>query len=207
MKKAVRTGAFLVLPALALTLLACSPSIQDTNAAAAQRAEVQARNAMLRVNPRFAQATADYSAQVERLRTTEFTPREEQVGLTFAVNRLADAIELVPHAEGLSLDAAASVVRNYAPTNVLGTSVPVANRDNINALRAASAVLLGIANGPYISAPNVKTQATRFQREVDAIALTPPIQRRGAVLGALQRADDTLRAIEIAVARGQVMSR
>jgi len=158
-----------------------------------------------RVDPAYRQALVEYGRQVRAIR---FEPEyRQQMAMRAALQRLADAIELIPYSgRGGLVEVAADRIRDDAAR--VGYEGGAA-QDDARAIREAldeSALVLDrLAQGRYRNAAQVQAQSFALRQQVDAVYPWTPIRRQDAqIIGAMQAAEGVLAAILEAAERGEV---
>jgi hypothetical protein len=156
-----------------------------------------------RVDPTFRQTFREYDGEVERASSTMAA---DTASMRRAIVLLADAIETIPHAEHVNLQAAAMEIREARlPPMVAQKLQATAGQEHRGSLEAAATVLAAVARGPYRRFPSVASQARTFQSSVERLHTLRALSRsEDWVLEALVEARRTLRGILEAAARMEV---
>jgi hypothetical protein len=158
------------------------------------------------IDPEFRRSVADYSIQVRRLRSTNFAPDQQAIGYRTSVDLLANAIAAVPNVDKQNIGQAAQMIHMYvAPSRLAAASPEQQMMGSIDGMRAASSILLQLANGPFQGAPEVQQHAMQVYQAV----MPQPGQRylqnpQQSLELASRQAAATLQAMEMALARGEV---
>jgi hypothetical protein len=149
----------------------------------------------------FVGAVEEYGRQVAAIEGSPTLGVEE---LRRTLRSLAIAIENIPRAEGVRLDSVAEQIRMQAALlSGVDPTQPGSARPVVAALRAASQVLLDIAEMRYRTEPQLFERARGFVSVTVALPEDQPIAAiREGIVGALDRGRATLSALVDTEQRG-----
>jgi hypothetical protein len=146
---------------------------------------------------RFEQALA---AMRGRLAQLELAPaNQDGPSIRGLVLTLADAVENVPDARDVDVDAVARTLRDDFPYGVDGSPLDagVTTEPIRESLAVVADALFRIARGTYASVPGVANRAKDLQRAADAIDPDRSVNaQRSVIFEAFDRADAALAAID-----------
>ena len=136
----------------------------------------------------------------ERLARLELAPaNQDGPSVRALVLSLADAVENVPNARGVDVDAVARTLRDDFPYGVDRSPLDagITTEPIRESLEVAADALFRIARGAYASAPSVADRAKDLQRAADAIDPDRSVNaQRSVIFDAFDRAGAALSAID-----------
>lgn len=157
-----------------------------------------------RVDAEFLGAVSAYAREVNEV----IQAGEEFDKTRRALRLLAHAIEKAPAPKGTPLAETSDQIR--ADADALGSpssskAQGVQRRTLKGALDAAAKTLLDLAEGPYRAEPKVAERAREFRASIEGISGSDAVWTNGsAAYKALLQAEQTMRAMQIAIASGRV---